>query len=127
MGDPDGVGTKARGVGVDELQALIVESRAASPRRAAQGIDTNRVSLLLAMLERRCDLRVLGSEAYVSVVGGVRVTEPGADLAVAVDDLVLGPGRLHDLGRVGLLAGLEEGHAAGADRHRDHHCHSQRS
>ena len=67
-----------------ELQALIVESRAASPRRAAQGIDTNRVSLLLAMLERRCDLRVLGSEAYVSVVGGVRVTEPGADLAVAM-------------------------------------------
>ena len=53
-------------------------------RRAAQGIDTNRVSLLLAMLERRCDLRVLGSEAYVSVVGGVRVTEPGADLAVAM-------------------------------------------
>ncbi len=67
-----------------EVQALIVESRAASPRRAAQGIDTNRVSLLLAMLERRCSLAVLGSEAYISVVGGVRVTEPGADLAVAM-------------------------------------------
>ncbi|MEM7286581.1 MAG: DNA repair protein RadA, partial [Actinomycetota bacterium] len=96
-----------------ELQALIVESRAASPRRAAQGIDTNRVSLLLAMLERRCDLRVLGSEAYVSVVGGVRVTEPGADLAVAMavassvtdqpipDDLVV-------CGEVGLAGELRQ-------------------
>lgn len=67
-----------------ELQALIVDSRAASPRRAAQGIDANRVSLLLAMLERRCGLKVLGAEAYVSVVGGVRISEPGADLAVAL-------------------------------------------
>lgn len=67
-----------------ELQALVVPSKAANPRRAALGIDGGRLSLLLAVLERRCGLQVLGSEAYVSVVGGVRVNEPGADLAVAL-------------------------------------------
>jgi DNA repair protein RadA/Sms len=67
-----------------EIQALVVPSRAGNPRRAAQGVDTARLSLLLAVLERRCALEVLSSEAYVSVVGGVRVSEPGADLATAL-------------------------------------------
>ncbi len=67
-----------------ELQALVVPSRAATPRRAAQGVDAGRLSLLLAVLERRCGFEVLGAEAYVSVVGGVRITEPGADLGVVL-------------------------------------------
>lgn len=67
-----------------ELQALVVPSKAITPRRAAQGFEGNRLSMLLAVLERRCDVKVMASEAYVSVVGGVRVAEPGADLAVAL-------------------------------------------
>jgi DNA repair protein RadA/Sms len=65
-----------------ELQALVVPTKSVTPRRAAQGVDTARLAMLLAVLERRCGLRVLESEAYVSVAGGVRVSEPGADLGV---------------------------------------------
>lgn len=54
------------------------------PRRSAQGIDSGRLALLLAVLERRCRLPVSNYEVYSSVVGGVRLTEPGADLAVCV-------------------------------------------
>jgi DNA repair protein RadA/Sms len=67
-----------------ELQALVVPTKAVAPRRAAQGIESNRLALLLAVLERRCGVPVLGAEAYVSVVGGVRVTEPGVDLGVVL-------------------------------------------
>jgi DNA repair protein RadA/Sms len=67
-----------------EMQALVVPSKAMNPRRAAQGIDGNRLAMLLAVLERRCGVNVLSSEVYVSVVGGVRVTEPGADLGIAL-------------------------------------------
>ncbi len=67
-----------------EMQALVVPTKAITPRRAAQGIDANRLAMLLAVLERRCSVPVLASEAYVSVVGGVKVGEPGADLAIAI-------------------------------------------
>lgn len=67
-----------------EMQALVVPSKATNPRRAAQGIDANRLAMLLAVLESRCGVQVLSSEVYVSVVGGVRVTEPGADLGIAL-------------------------------------------
>jgi DNA repair protein RadA/Sms len=67
-----------------ELQALVVPTKAVAPRRAAQGIESNRLALLLAVLERRCGVPVLGAEAYVSVVGGVRVAEPGIDLGVVL-------------------------------------------
>ncbi len=67
-----------------ELQALVVPSQAHNPRRAAQGVESGRVSMLLAVLERRCGIKVLSCETYVSVVGGIRVAEPGADLAIAL-------------------------------------------
>ena len=67
-----------------EVQALVVPSKATNPRRAAQGVDGNRLAMLLAVLERRCGVAVLSSEVYVSIVGGVRVTEPGADLGIAL-------------------------------------------
>ena len=67
-----------------ELQALVVPSRAVTPRRAAQGVELGRLSMLLAVLERRCSLKTSSSEAYVSVVGGVRVGEPGTDLGIAL-------------------------------------------
>jgi DNA repair protein RadA/Sms len=67
-----------------EVQGLVAPSSLAMPRRSVQGVDGNRVALLLAVLERRCHLSMAGADVYVSAVGGVRVVEPGADLAIAL-------------------------------------------
>jgi DNA repair protein RadA/Sms len=67
-----------------EVQALVAPSPLAMPRRSAQGLDQGRLSLLLAVLERRCGLSFAGADVYVSAVGGVRLTEPGSDLAVCL-------------------------------------------
>ena len=67
-----------------EVQALVAPSALAMPRRSAQGLDQGRLSLLLAVLERRVGLTFSGADVYVSAVGGVRINEPGADLAVAL-------------------------------------------
>jgi DNA repair protein RadA/Sms len=67
-----------------EIQALIVKSSAPQPRRVVNGVDGSRVAMLLAVLERRAHLEFSGYDVYVSTVGGFRVTEPGADLAIAL-------------------------------------------
>ncbi|MCU1406295.1 MAG: radA [Glaciihabitans sp.] len=68
-----------------EIQALDVESKAPQPRRVVNGVDGSRVAMLLAVLDRRAGFRKLSeSDIYVSTVGGIRVTEPGADLAIAL-------------------------------------------
>ncbi|HEX7167084.1 MAG TPA: DNA repair protein RadA, partial [Acidimicrobiales bacterium] len=67
-----------------EVQALVAPTSAPMPRRSAQGLDGARLALLLAVLERRVGLSFAGADVYASVVGGVRVTEPGADVAVAL-------------------------------------------
>jgi DNA repair protein RadA/Sms len=68
-----------------EVQALVGASNLPSPRRSAQGLDTGRLSLLLAVLERRVGLSGLaGLDVHTLAVGGARLGEPGADLAVAV-------------------------------------------
>jgi DNA repair protein RadA/Sms len=68
-----------------EVQALTVPVPAGVPaRRNAQGLDGGRLSLLLAVLERRAGLRVADQDVYASTVGGVRLGEPGIDLAVTV-------------------------------------------
>ena len=67
-----------------EVQALVAPSSLAMPRRSAQGLDQGRLSLLLAVLERRVGLTFSGVDVFVSAVGGVRINEPGADLAVAL-------------------------------------------
>jgi DNA repair protein RadA/Sms len=67
-----------------EVQALIVKTQAPQPRRVVNGVDSSRVAMLLAVLERRAGLPLSGSDVYVSTVGGIRVTEPGADLAIAL-------------------------------------------
>jgi DNA repair protein RadA/Sms len=48
------------------------------------GVDASRVAMLLAVLERRCGLKISSSDVYVSTVGGIRLQEPGADLAIAL-------------------------------------------
>ncbi|MEP6659283.1 MAG: DNA repair protein RadA [Acidimicrobiales bacterium] len=67
-----------------EVQALVSLSPLAVPRRSAQGIDHGRLSLLLAVLERRVGIHVNRDDVYASAVGGVRLVEPGADLGVAL-------------------------------------------
>jgi DNA repair protein RadA/Sms len=69
---------------VVEIQALVVESKAPNPRRSASGYDSGRLSLLLAVLEKSARIRLSQYDVYVSVVGGVRVGDPGADLAVCI-------------------------------------------
>jgi DNA repair protein RadA/Sms len=67
-----------------EIQALAATTAFGLPRRSATGFDTNRLHLLLAVLQRRVGLALGNHDVYVSIVGGFRVTEPAADLAAAV-------------------------------------------
>jgi len=67
-----------------EVQALVVRSTAPQPRRVVNGVDGNRVAMLLAVLERHASVRLFDSDVYVSTVGGVRLSEPSADLAIAL-------------------------------------------
>ena len=67
-----------------EIQALIVPSALTNPRRNATGLDLNRTLMLLAVLEKRGGLRVGGCDAYLNVVGGLDLDEPGADLATVL-------------------------------------------
>lgn len=67
-----------------EVQALVVASSAPNPRRVTNGVDSSRVAMLLAVLERRCQISFGSVDVYVSTVGGVRLTEPAADLAIAL-------------------------------------------
>ena len=66
-----------------EVQALASASPYSAPRRVVQGLDPRRVDLVLAVLERRLDLPLTGLDVFVNVAGGLRLTDPGADLAVA--------------------------------------------
>jgi DNA repair protein RadA/Sms len=65
-----------------EVQALVSTSTYGSARRMAIGIDQNRLSLLLAVLEKRAGLHLAGDDVYVNVAGGMTVEEPAADLSV---------------------------------------------
>jgi DNA repair protein RadA/Sms len=67
-----------------EVQALVTPTRAPVPRRSWQGLDPNRLTLLLAVLDARAGLPVADADVFASVAGGIRVTEAGADLAVAL-------------------------------------------
>ncbi len=67
-----------------EVQALVAPTEIEHPRRVAAGIDRNRLSLVLAVLARHARLPLAAADVFVSVAGGVRVSEPGADLAVAM-------------------------------------------
>jgi DNA repair protein RadA/Sms len=67
-----------------EVQALVNPTSYGYPKRTASGIDLNRVNLLIAMLERRTKLKLADKDIYVNIVGGIRLTEPAADLAVCM-------------------------------------------
>jgi DNA repair protein RadA/Sms len=90
-----------------EVQSLVASSTLASPRRAVSGLDSARVAMVLAVLERRGGVRLGASDVFTATVGGVRVTEPAADLAIALAvasaarDIPL-PGGVVAVGEVGL-------------------------
>ena len=65
-----------------ELQALVTSTGYAMPKRMANGVEINRVSLLLAVMEKRLGLRLSGQDVYLNVVGGLRIDEPAIDLGI---------------------------------------------
>jgi DNA repair protein RadA/Sms len=90
-----------------EVQALLSPAQAGSPRRAVVGWDQGRLAMLLAVLEARAGLSLSGADVYLNVAGGLRVTEPAADLAVAAALASAASGRPTDaatvfFGEVGL-------------------------
>jgi DNA repair protein RadA/Sms len=105
-----------------EVQALVAPSEIVPPRRVANGIDRNRLALVLAVLGRHARIGVGSADVFVSVAGGVRVDEPGADLAVALaiasaaKGVALGDGQkpLAAFGEIGLTG--EVRHVAHPDR-----------
>ncbi|WP_447971900.1 DNA repair protein RadA [Nitrospira sp. M1] len=67
-----------------ELQALVAETGYAMPKRMANGIEQNRVALLLAVMEKRLGLHLSGQDVYINVVGGLQIDEPTMDLGIVV-------------------------------------------
>lgn len=66
-----------------EIQALVAPSPLGTPRRAVVGWDSSRLSMVLAVLESRCGVRIGANDIYLNVAGGLKIAEPAADLAVA--------------------------------------------
>jgi DNA repair protein RadA/Sms len=66
-----------------EVQALVAPSPLGTPRRAVVGWDAGRLAMVLAVLEARCGVRIGANDVYLNIAGGLRITEPAADLAVA--------------------------------------------
>jgi DNA repair protein RadA/Sms len=67
-----------------EVQALVNKTSYGYPKRAASGIDLNRVNLLVAMLEKRTKLNLADQDIYINIVGGIKISEPAADLAICM-------------------------------------------
>lgn len=94
-----------------EIQALVVPSSFGNPRRVSNGVEYNRAMLLLAVLEKRGGLLLGNCDAYINVIGGLYLEEPGADLATILAlassfrDKVI-PADLAAIGEVGLTGEL---------------------
>ena len=90
-----------------EVQALVSSTSAPQPRRAVSGLDSARVAMVLAVLEKRGGLKLGDKDVYAATVGGMKITEPGIDLALVLaltssfEDVALSP-RLVSVGEVGL-------------------------
>jgi len=90
-----------------ELQALVSSTSYAMPKRMANGVELNRVSLLLAVMEKRLGVHLSGQDVYVNVVGGMHIDEPAIDVGIvaavasSLRDIPVEPGFLM-LGEIGL-------------------------
>ncbi len=96
-----------------EIQSLVVPTKLAIPRRVVQGLDSKRVELLIAVLMRHCGLYLSERDVFVNVVGGIKIKDPGVDLAVAFaiassykDKVVMANTLV--IGEVGLLGEIRE-------------------
>ncbi len=102
-----------------EVQALVAGKEIPSPRRAVSGLDNARVAMILAVLEKRGGVKLHDAEVYAATVGGMRVVEPAADLALALaitssrQDVAV-PADLVVLGEIGLAGEVRR--VAGLDR-----------
>ena len=67
-----------------EIQALVAQSELAMPRRVATGVDPKRLAMIVAVLSRHAGVPLGQADVFVNVAGGVRIDEPGADLAIAL-------------------------------------------
>ncbi len=90
-----------------EVQALVAQSTLGTPRRAVIGWDSNRLAMVLAVLEARCGVTLSSSDIFLNIAGGIRISEPAADLAVAAALLssqsnIPVPGNTVFFGEVGL-------------------------
>lgn len=94
-----------------EIQALVTKTNSPIPRRVGTGIDNNRLQLLVAVLQKRCKLPLWDQDVFVNVTGGIKITEPAADLAICMaiissfKDQTL-PSKTVFIGEVGLLGEL---------------------
>ena len=94
-----------------EIQALVAPTSLGTPRRSVVGWDSSRLSMVLAVLEAHCGVKLGGHDVYLNVAGGLRINEPAADLAAAAA-LVSSLGRRVAAGRCGLF---RRGLAVGRD------------
>ncbi len=98
---------------VVEIQSLVVSTKLAFPRRVAQGIDSKRLELLIAVLARRCGLPLYDYDCFVNITSGIKVKDTGVDLAICLSlasayfDKAL-PNKLMAIGEVGLLGEIRE-------------------
>ena len=67
-----------------EIQALVLQSRIPIPRRVASGIDYKRLELLLAVLQKHCNIPLSGMDVFVNVAGGIKLSDPGTDLSICL-------------------------------------------
>ena len=101
-----------------ELQALVVPSGLGTPRRAVVGWDANRLAMLLAVLDARAGISFVQHDVYLNVAGGLKITEPAADLAAAaallssISNVALGPHEVY-FGEISLSGAVRPaGHMA---------------
>ena len=99
------------------MQALVNKTSYGYPKRAASGLDLNRLNLLVAMLERRTKLKLAEYDIYVNIVGGLKITEPAADLAVCLANWLFCRQRLAAQDQRG---GVWRGGLSGEVRHAAH-------
>ena len=96
-----------------EIQSLVVPTKMAFPKRIAQGIDSRRLELLIAVLIRRCGLPLYDFDVFVNIAGGITVKEPSIDLAICLSiasayyDKAVEKGTIA-IGEVGLLGEIRE-------------------
>lgn len=100
-----------------EIQALVVPSNFGYPKRTASGFDLNRLQLLIAVIEKRTKLRLGDKDIFINVVGGLKLNDPAADLAVCMAIASAAAGRAIDphavvYGEVGLGGEIRRAHAS---------------